>query len=158
MLLIPSYPTGTEPLLLPLPFGGWFYTCCLCPSAPSRAAWLELCVSCWFKVPLTQVHLEELGFWGWFGGFFSPLGLILKRSCPKACIGGSGAFGHLHESTFVLQNPRGLELSYMGCTVGLAEPPVPGPKCSCSRKTCHGWVTAVGCQGAGSGLCSPGLM
>lgn len=75
---------------------------------------MELWVSCWFRVALTQVHLEELVVWGWFGVFFSPLGLILKRSCPKDCIGGSGAFGHLRESTFVLQNLGGLELSHVG--------------------------------------------
>lgn len=107
-----SYRDGA--LAAALPFGGWFCTRCLCPSALFRAAWLELWVSCWFRVPITQVRLEELEVWGWFWVFSSPLGLIPKCSCPKGCTGGSDAFGHLHESMFALQSPRGLELSYMG--------------------------------------------
>lgn len=50
---------------LPGLWGGWVTLFCLCP-APSRAAPPGLGVSCCVWTALNEVHLEELGFWGWF--------------------------------------------------------------------------------------------
>lgn len=119
MLLIYSYPKGTEPSLLSLAFHVvvlYMLPLSFCPFQ----GWFIGAVG--FFLVLDSINLGALGgvgVWGGGGGCPSPFGEILECSCPHRCIGGSSDFRRLHESMSVLQNTQGLgtELQLSPCLV-----------------------------------------
>lgn len=105
MLLIYSYPKGTEPSLLSLAFGVVVLYMLPLSFCPFQGCFIG---AVGFLLVLDSINLAALGRVGFLVlGFFSaPLREILK--CPHGWIGGSSDFRCLHKSVSVLQNPPGL--------------------------------------------------